>query len=537
MTFTNPILPGFYPDPSICRVGDNYYMATSSFCWWPGIPIFHSRDLVHWRQLGHAIHRPGQIDYSRSAHSEGLWAPTLRYHEGTFYLINTLVSEGREGRRQNYIVTAKDPAGPWSDPVEILGADGIDPSLYFEEDGSLWYTGNYIATDGPDEWRHGIYLCRLDPATFQFAEERIILWKGADTKSKWLEAPHILKKDGWYYLITAEGGTFTNHCVMMARSRDLKGPYQPCPRNPVITHRHLSLEHPIAVTGHADFLETQTGEWWTVLLAVRPRKGGHFNLGRETFLAPLVWEEDGWPRLDTENGLVNPEERLPALPPHRFASPMAGDHFDDPTLGFAWNLTRSLDVDFYSLTQRPGWLRLALRPAALTDPYATPALVARRQQHKRFLAGTCMEFTPGAPGEEAGLALVQSDAFHYRFTLALRGGKAMLQVHCCVNNAPLVNHACDGRELEERVLASVAAPAGGKLYLFVESDGESYSFHYGRTESERVPVLEGADGTVLSTNRAGGFVGAYIGMYASANGAQTAASADFDWFSYEPLDH
>ena len=294
-TYHNPLLPGFYPDPSICRVGDDYYMVTSSFVYYPGLPIFHSKDLVHWEQVGHGIHRPEQLDYKNCETSEGLWAPSIRYHNGTYYIINTFVSAGREADRDNYIITAKNPAGPWSNPIVVKGADGIDSSLFFDDDGSLWYVGNYISPDCLYEGHHGIYLNELDPETFQFKGPRYIIWDGVKTRSKWIEAPHIYKKDGWYYLLVAEGGTFVNHSVQMARCRTIQGDYEICPRNPIVSHRHMPLLNPISVTGHADIVETQNGEWWMVLLAVRPYEGGHYNLGRETFMVPIIWAEDGWP--------------------------------------------------------------------------------------------------------------------------------------------------------------------------------------------------------------------------------------------------
>ena len=222
-TFKNPLLPGFYPDPSICRVGEDYYMVTSSFVYYPGLPIFHSKDLVHWEQIGHGIHRPDQLDYKNCETSLGLWAPSIRYHEGTFYIINTFVSEGREARRDNYIITATNPAGPWSDPVFVEGADGIDSSLFFDDDGSLWYAGNFISEEKLYEGHHGIYLNELDPVTFQFKGPRYIIWDGKKSYSRWIEAPHIYKKDGWYYLMVAEGGTFINHSVQMARCRTING--------------------------------------------------------------------------------------------------------------------------------------------------------------------------------------------------------------------------------------------------------------------------------------------------------------------------
>lgn len=531
-TFQNPILSGFYPDPSICRVGEDYYLATSSFCYFPGIPIFHSRDLIHWEQLGHAIHRADQLDYSHSAHSEGLWAPTLRHHKGRFYLVNTMVRDGREAVRQNFIVTAENPAGPWSNPVIIQGADGIDPSLFFDDDGSIWYCGNFICPQKPYDGHHGLYLCRLDNETLQFAGERKVLWDGDDTHCKWLEAPHIYKVEGRYYLLAAEGGTFHNHSVVMARSDRIDGDYEVCRRNPILTHRQLSPEHPIAVTGHGDLVQTQSGEWWMVLLAVRPYEGGQFNLGRETFLVPMRWEQDGWLAVDNANGLVNEQERLPRLVPVRYPRPSPIDNFEETTLGLAWNRFRSMDGGTHSLTARPGFLRLYTRPAALGEDCTTPAFIGHRQQHKQIGGGTVMEFSPEG-GEEAGLALVQSNEFHYLFTLKREGQGICLTLCAQRNIADFADCHYLGVALHREELHRVSLPDGCcRLYLWVEGGCESYRFYYGFTERERIAMGPPVDGTLLSTNVAGGFVGTYLGLYASANGEVSKNWADFDWFQY-----
>ena len=214
-TFQNPLKSGFYPDPSICRVGDDYYMVTSSFVYFPGLPIFHSKDLVHWEQIGHGIHSPEQLDYKNCETSLGLWAPSIRYHDGTFYIINTFISEGREARRDNYIITAKDPAGPWSKACFVEGADGIDSSLFFDDDGRMYYAGNYIVSDPVYEGHHGIYLCELDPETFQFKGERTVIWNGLKNGSRVLTLTEVknhvrtvlaetpLEKDGRIYLTVA----------------------------------------------------------------------------------------------------------------------------------------------------------------------------------------------------------------------------------------------------------------------------------------------------------------------------------------------
>ena len=530
-TFHNPILSGFYPDPSICRVGEDYYMVTSSFVYYPGLPVFHSKDLVHWEQIGHCIHRTDQLDYKNCETSLGLWAPTIRYHEGIFYVINTFVSEGREAKRENYIVTAQNPAGPWSNPIFIEGADGIDPSLFFDDDGKVWYTGNFISRECLYEGHHGIYLCELDSEGFQIIGEKHFIWDGKISRGKWLEAPHIYKKDGWYYLMAAEGGTFTNHSVMMARSRRIDGEYEVCPRNPIVTHRHLSLMHEIAVVGHGDIVETQEGEWWMVLLGVRPYEGFHFNLGRETFLVPIEWQEDGWPLLETENGLVNERERLPKLQRTVFPPQPLGDNFEEPELGMIWNTVHPPVVPFYSLTEKRGYLRLYLKKEVLHE-IGTPAYIGRRQQHKAFLAVAAMDFQPGGEGEEAGIAALQDDRFHYSLVKTLNGGRAVVRLY---QTEGAVRKLVEEAEIEAE--AGIGADAASdrradRLYLAVQGERDFYQFYYGFRERERRPIGGQMPGALLSSNTNEGFTGTYLGMYASSNGMETENYADFDWFQY-----
>ena len=573
-TFQNPILSGFYPDPSICRVGEDYYMATSSFIYFPGIPIFHSKDLIHWEQIGHAIHRREQLDYKHCEASLGLWAPSIRYHDGLFYVINTYVSEGREVDRDNYIVTAKDPAGPWSDPVFIKGADGIDSSVFWDEDGRMWYTGNYIEANPQYEGHHGIYLQELDPVTFQFIGKRTHIWDGARTTSKWIEAPHLYHINGYYYLMVAEGGTFSNHCVMMARAKSVEGPYEICPRNPILTHRHLPLLREISVTGHADIVETQNGEWWMVLLAVRPyanpadpEQNFHFNTGRETFLVPFHWEKDGWPLIDTENGIVHSKERKPNLPEFlpTGVNPMEQtvlDCFASPELDLRWNSIQAPVTDFYSLSERPGYLRLQLNAAALwkLDPEdrwhtTQPSCICRRQQHHVFEMATEMEFAPKSAAEEAGLVLLQDDRYSYLLTVGQNAeGKTVLRLAKADNGVHSV--------IEEKELTAEELTAG-KIILGSSCNNETYDFWYviptagasqaataagdaasakieelqsvkaAAAEEKRTMVAAGLPAELLSSNTNQGFTGAYAGMYASATGTESGNTADFDWFLYQ----
>lgn len=518
-TFRNPILPGFYPDPSICRVGEDYYLINSTFEYFPGLPIFHSRDLVHWRQIGHVLDRPSQLNLDGILPSRGLWAPTIRYREGTFYVINTLVDNDRGCH--NFIVTAADPAGPWSEPYWLDDAPGIDPSLLFDDDGRAWYTGNRVPLSGEAFPGHReIWLQELDLKTMQLTGPQYSLWDGAVKGGVHAEGPHLYKIGGMYYLMIAEGGTGHNHAVTIARSASVTGPYQANPRNPILTHRHLGLDYPIVGTGHADLVETQNGEWWVVMLAMRPYGGYYYNLGRETFLAPVRWEE-GWPVVSPGTGRVEFEYPVPNLPEHRWPSRPACDNFEATRLDLCWNFLRTPREDFYSLTGRPGYLRLRLRPQRLSE-LAHPSFVGRRQQHMAFAARAVMEFTPRSANECAGLVLLQRDDFHFRFvvTQAQSGGT---MVH-------LIK-----RERGEEVVLAERPIEVGRIYFRVEANGQDYAFHVASAPEAWQAVAQDVDGRILSTPVAGGFVGAYIGMYASSNGQPSQNVADFDWFEYCPL--
>lgn len=521
-TFHNPILSGFYPDPSICKVQDTYYLVTSSFVYFPGLPIFESKDLVHWTQIGHAIHRPEQLDYKNCETSLGLWAPTIRYHNGTFFIINTFVSGGREVNRDNFIITAKHPAGPWSDPIFIQDADGIDPSLFFDDDGSLWYTGNYISSTPLYEGHHGIYLQELDPNTFQFIGNRYQIWDGNITHSKWIEAPHLYKYHNMYYLLVAEGGTFTNHSIMMARCNTIHGTYEICPRNPIVSHRHMPLTNTISVVGHADIIETQNHEWWMVLLGIRPDTSFHYNLGRETFLLPVKWDSsDGWLRVDNENGIVNSTERFPSLPESAPLLSSSTDHFEEDHLSFIWNMIHPVP-DCYQLQKRIGFLRLLCRPDVLHE-ISSPAFIGRRQQHKCFQAETVMEFTPHSV-DAAGLVLIQDDRYNYQFLISSSKEKKedtyAISVYQTENGSISLLYETNILNPQKR------------FYLAVRGTENSYQFYYGKKEHSFLPIGPSLDATLLSSTTNEGFTGTYIGMYATANHTASTNHADFNWFSY-----
>ncbi len=516
--FRNPILPGFYPDPSICRVGEDYYLVTSTFEWYPGVPIFHSRDLVHWQQIGHVLNRPSQLPLDSVAPSSGIFAATIRHHDGLFYVITTL--SDKDHKRRNFIVTAADPAGDWSDPFVLNDAPGIDPSLFFE-DGRAWYTGNRTPTGADHRFtsQREIWMQELDLGTMQLIGEKIVLWNGMTRGEGVPEAPHLYHMGDYYYLVIAEGGTFHEHCVTVARSRTLAGPYEDCPYNPILTHRHLGRDFPISNVGHADLVETQQGEWWMVVLGSRPTDGYFYNLGRETWLLPVRWEDE-WLIASPGTGKVEWTYPRPNLPEQRVAPLPACDHFDRPELALQWNMLRTPYQPFWSLTARTGWLHLALLPARLSER-VTPAFIGRRQQHINFAASACMEFTPAAPHESAGIALVQNDAFHFR-CVCTRGASGDVVIR--------LEQRADGLE---SVIAEHTLPAfAGRAYWRVQAHGQSYQFAYA-LEPERWMILaDQVDGRILSTQRAGGFTGAYIGMAASSSGQPSTNHADFDWFEY-----
>lgn len=511
-TFQNPILPGFYPDPSICRVGEDYYLVTSSFAYFPGVPIFHSKDLVHWRQIGHVLNRPSQLDLDGVGHSEGIFAPTLRYHQGVFYMITTNVTKGG-----NFIVTAHQPEGPWSEPYWLPDAPGIDPSLFFDDDGKVYYCGNRPAQEGEKYFGDcEIWLQELDLNEMKLIGEKISLWRGALRYAIWPEGPHIYKINGLYYLMISEGGTDYHHAVTIARSQSIAGPYEGNPANPILTHRHLGRSYPIVNTGHADLVETQNGEWWMVCLASRPYGGYYRNLGRETFLVPVIWE-DGWPIVSPGTGRVEFQYPVPNLPASSPVTAVNLDDFDKPQLDPAWIFLRTPREVFWSLSERPGYLRLKLRPENLVDQ-SNPSMVVRRQQHINFSAMTALEFTPQNESETAGLVLIQNNLFHFRLEVALENEQTVIRLIRCVNGqeTKLVQKVC-------------STPL---LYLKITALGQDYNFFFGPAPETVENLANHVDGRILSTDMAGGFVGTCIGMFASSQGKPSQNQADFDWFKY-----
>ncbi|KYG29498.1 glycoside hydrolase family 43 protein [Alkalihalobacillus trypoxylicola] len=512
-TFQNPILPGFYPDPSICRVEDDYYLVTSTFAYFPGVPIFHSKDLVNWEQIGHVLDRPSQLPLKGAKHSGGIFAPTIRHHNGVFYMITTNVTYGG-----NFIVTATDPRGPWSDP-HYLEAPGIDPSLFFDDDGKAYYTGTRPAPEGEKysgNWE--IWLQEIDIQSFKLVGESYGLWRGALRDVIWPEGPHIYKINGYYYLLISEAGTGHQHAVSVARSEKINGDYTGNPSNPILTHRHFGRDYPVVNVGHCDIVQTQNGEWWAVGLASRIYGGYYRNLGRETFLFPLIWE-DGWPIMSPGTGKLEEHYAIPKLPKAETSkvTPSACDHFDSDQLDLEWNFLRTPTEDFYSLKDKEGYLSLKLRPEMISEK-VNPSFIGRRQQHIHFSASTVIEFSPKNEFESAGMVVIQSNEYHYTFLLSKLKDDFVIRLTKC--------------EAGEETILQEEKISQEKLYLKIEAEEQNYHFYYSEDSKDYKPLKRNVDGRILSTDVAGGFVGTEIGLYASSNGQESQNNAYFDWFEY-----
>lgn len=509
--YHNPILQGFYPDPSLIRVGNYYYLANSTFAYFPGLPIFRSPDLVHWTQIANAIDRPDQFNFDGLAVSEGMFAPSISEHAGTWYLVNVCVGCGG-----NFIISAKNPQGPWSNPTFIKGLDdAIDASLFFDDDGSAWIVYNAPPPGKPlYEGHRAIFLQRFDPATGQTAGPRTVLINGGihpEAKPIWIEGPHIFRKDGYYYLIAAEGGTAENHSEVVLRSRQVEGPYVAGPINPILTQRDLPRDRPNPITssGHASFVVTPKGQWWATFLATRPYADDFYNTGRETFLLPVTWR-DGWPLILPAKTAIAANVGRPNLPAAKSQPfPTSGsfklvDDFSEKQLRPYWMMLRTPRERWYSFNF--GALNLQPRPSSISGR-GNPSFVGRRQQHANASASTVVRFAPEHEGARAGLVAFQNDAFWYFIGVERRAGKALL----VLERRAGPNDPADGTIVAS---APMKASIGAPVYLKISARGGSYDFYYAFTPNHWQPLRIGEDGTILSTKRAGGFVGAVFGPYA-----------------------
>lgn len=512
--YRNPVLAGFRPDPAIVRVGEDFYLSTSTGGYWPGLPIFHSRDLVSWRQIGAAVSRREQMDLAGVFPSLGLYAPDLKHHRDRFYLLGTCVGCGG-----NFVVTAQRAEGPWSAPA-WLPFEGIDPSISFDQDGRAWVVNNGPPVGTPRWSGHrAIWLQELDLHTLTMKGPRTVLVDGGvdpAARPEWIEGPHLFRRAGWYYLIAAEGGTGERHSEVVFRARDVRGPYLPGPANPILTQRDLPDQRPapVGATGHADMVELADGSWWAVFLGTRPYAPGMYNTGRDTFLLPVEWR-DGWPMI-LQRGVAMPRvARRPALPPPSVAAPpLSGafgftDRFASGDLDPRWTFLRTPRERWW----RAGSGRLSVTPRAdALGSLGQPSLVAMGQAHATAQTQVTLRFVPRVVGDQAGLVAYQDER---RFLAAAltRAPSGRLELR-------VLRRLDKSEPVAGLVVAVAPVPnGGGALRLGLDIRNTSYRFRYAAAGGGWRPLGPALDGAALSTKEAGGFTGTMIGMFAYAPGA------------------
>ena len=512
--YQNPVVAGFFPDPSIVRRGDDYYMVHSSFAWLPGVPVLKSRNLADWELVGHVLTRASQADFDGLGVSRGIFAPTIRFHDGLFYMVSTAVDAGG-----NFYVTAWDPAGPWSEPVWLPEIDGIDPDLYFDDDGRAWLAHNGPPPGEPRYDGHrAIWLTELDLAGRRIRPGRDACWSTAAATSTGSRC----------------GSKARTCCARMAGSTSSAPRAAPatsiprsffaransasdsCPGRATRYSRSVTWirgrEHPVASTGHADFVQTAAGDWWAVFLATRPYEPGLSNTGRETFLLPVSWA-DGWPRILPQGRAVPWQPARPqGLPADHVKAPQTGnftwrDEFTGPTPGRDWSLLRRSEAPWLNYADDALWL--AARPESLSDT-GQPAFLARRQQHQRFRAAAALHL-PDDPEVSAGLAAFQNEAHHYYLGIRAQDGALVAFVERAAGGAA-VTVAQHGFPVLARATPSKSPSMGdrGTLEFLVRAGDGAW-----------LPVADDLDARILSSEVAGGFVGTMLGPHARReSGAQ-----------------
>ncbi len=505
--FMNPVLSGFYPDPSICRKGDTYYLVNSSFSFFPGIPIFESKDMVNWQQIGHVLERESQLQLAEQWVSGGIYAPAISYNEKneTFYMITTNVGKGG-----NFYVKTKDPHNGWSDPIYLPKVDGIDPSFLFDNNGKAYIVHNAPVFGQADyDGQRAIRLLEFSVEGDSIIGDPVEIIRGGTHTTErpiWIEGPHLYHIGKYYYLMCAEGGTGEGHSEVILRAKSPKGKWEECPHNPILTQRNMPAkrEDKVTCTGHADIIQMQNGDWWAVFLGCRPYEGDMYNTGRETFLLPVTWK-DGWPII-LEKG-----EAVPTIVKKSGLSPVKGncltgnfsytDDFSSSELNQRWLFLRNPPTKTpYTLST--GGLTLHPTTGSVYKKKSYSALFCR-QQHQCFTAETRLTFTPTSSKHFAGITMFQDETHNIIFGKTLLNGRAAL----------VVKRA----EKETAIIASCLLPDNETVVrLKIEANGRYYSFFYTIGDNDAwQPMVVGTDGANISTARSGGFIGAMIGLYAT----------------------
>lgn len=517
----NPILPGFHPDPSIIRVGEDYYIATSTFEWFPGVEIQHSKDLIHWRPVAHPLNRTSQLNLYGAMDNFGVWAPCLSYHDGVYYLLFSRVRTMNNLQKDchNFLITATDICGEWSEPV-LLKGNFADYSLFHEGD-KKWLV---FPCDYTDEGLPDAVICIQEYSPAQQKPVGPVIGIFAGTELGTTEGPHLYHVGEYYYLIVAEGGTSLGHAVTVARSRRLEGPYEADPQGPMLTARDAP-QLPLQKAGHADLVQTQTGEWYLTHLCGRPHPlKGRCILGRETAIQKVVWSADGWLRLAQGGHAPAVEVEAPALAPHPWPQPPARDDFDQPVLDIRYQTPRvPLGEDTLSLRERPGWLRLKGKES-LCSIYQQ-ALVARRQQAFRYAASTCVEFAPQAPTQAAGLVCYYNTfAYHYLRVTYRRGLGKCIDVLSCV------------RQELTAPAEPVCVQGWARCYLRALMENDRLQFQYSPDGVGWKQIGPALDAGILTDELEHGgmmnFTGAFVGLCCQDLDG-TDRPADFDFFEYQ----
>ena len=524
--FQNPILAGFYPDPTICKANGKFYLTTSTFAYFPGLPIFESDDLVNWKLIGHAMDRPSQLNTMNGGVSRGLFAPAISFHDGVFYLTCTNVSG-----QGNYIITATDPAGPWSEPTYLPEVNGIDPSLFHDDDGRMFIVYNSIPPDDKSlyDGHRTIRQYEIDRESLSVKGEQTLLVNGGVDLSKepvWIEAPHIYHIGDTYYLMCAEGGTGPQHSEVIFRSDSVRGPYEPWDQNPILTQRHLdpNRDNPVSYAGHADLVQLDNGDWWAVFLAVRPYEGNYFNTGRDTWLAPVTWTEDGWP-------VINPDHETVQ---YRYPTPLGNtidttleqysgnvnftDEFDGDALNMRYIFLRTPEEKWYDVAD--GKLTMQVRPET-ADGRGNPSFVGHRQHNMTGEASVLLDFDPASENESAGLLAFQNERRYFYVAKTMAEGEPVIQFLKSLST----------REGGTEVIESAPAP-DGPVQLRISFDGARYGVSFAGSDGDWQMLAEDIDGKYLSTEDAGGFVGVVLAPYATSNGTESDNTASFEWYRY-----
>ncbi len=502
--YYNPVLAGFYPDPSVCRVGDTYYLVNSSFTFFPGVPLSTSKDLVNWTPAGHVLDRPSQVPLKGQHVSGGIYAPAISYNKKnkTFYMITTNVGAG------NFYVKTKDPSKGWSEPIYLRKIDGIDPAFFFDDNGKGYIVHNAPVVGKADyEGQRAIRCFEFDVKGDSIKGDFKEVLRGGTHVQKnpiWIEGPHMFKKDKYYYLMCAEGGTGAWHSEVILRSKNPMGPWEECPNNPILTQRtglDPDRKDPVSSAGHADLVEDGKGNWWAVFLACRPYEDDMYNTGRDTYLLPVTWK-DGWPEILAKNTPISSVGEKAGLKPaekNEFSGNFSyTDNFG--SMDSRWMTLRDFVPFFEPGTDKRG-IKFNILPGNIYQREPMSALWTR-QQHGTFTAETSLDFTPRNEKEIAGLALLQKEDHNFVLGKTMKNGKLMLTLTRAEKNNALI---------------ASAFIKPGTLRLKIEGHDRYYDFYYAEPGGTWQLLAKGVDASNLSTQKSGGFLGACIGLYASSN--------------------